>query len=260
MTYFGFLALFVGTPSLILALVNWRDRRRGRLLPRELRAFAPGHAAVALALAALLYTTPWDNYLVATGVWYYDPTRVTGIVLGWVPLEEYVFFVAQTALVALWFLFVARRLPSAGGGLRGPLRWQSAAGVGVLWLLAVVLLGLRWPPGTYLGLELAWFLPPVILQLTFGGDILWLHRRQVAAALLPAVAYLTAADGVAIEAGVWTIALEQSTGVLLGSLPLEELVFFAVTSLLIVFGMTLILAEDSIRRLNAWTRRLAVRR
>ena len=60
-------------------------------------------------LLAVVYTTPWDNYLVATGVWYYDPQLVSGIVLGWVPIEEYTFFVLQTILTSLVLLFVARR-------------------------------------------------------------------------------------------------------------------------------------------------------
>ena len=61
-------------------------------------------------IIALLYTTPWDNYLVATGVWWYDPALVTGLTLGWVPIEEYTFFILQTLLAGLWLAFLARRL------------------------------------------------------------------------------------------------------------------------------------------------------
>ncbi len=60
-------------------------------------------------LVALAYTTPWDNYLVATGVWYYDPARVWNIVLGYVPLEEYLFFVLQVTLTGLITLWLIRR-------------------------------------------------------------------------------------------------------------------------------------------------------
>lgn len=52
-------------------------------------------------MIALIYTTPWDNYLVASGVWFYDPARVWNIILGWVPLEEYIFFILQTILTGL---------------------------------------------------------------------------------------------------------------------------------------------------------------
>ena len=52
-------------------------------------------------MVAVLYTTPWDNYLVATGVWWYDPHLVAGLVLGWVPIEEYTFFILQTLAMGL---------------------------------------------------------------------------------------------------------------------------------------------------------------
>ncbi len=60
-------------------------------------------------LAAVLYTAPWDNYLVATRVWSYDPARVWRIVLGYVPLEEYLFFVLQPVLAALITLGLLRK-------------------------------------------------------------------------------------------------------------------------------------------------------
>ena len=63
-------------------------------------------------LIALIWTTPWDNYLVATRVWWYDPALVTGLTLGWVPIEEYTFFVVQTLMAGLWLLAWMRRLPA----------------------------------------------------------------------------------------------------------------------------------------------------
>ncbi len=97
MTYPIFLVLFLVLPIAVLA---FRLRRHA--------AAGWWRAAVALAvLLALLYTTPWDNYLVATRVWTYDPARVWNIVFGWVPLEEYLFFLLQPilgALVTLWLL------------------------------------------------------------------------------------------------------------------------------------------------------------
>ena len=42
---------------------------------------------LACHLLALVYTTLWDNYPVATGVWYYAPELVSGIILGYVALN-----------------------------------------------------------------------------------------------------------------------------------------------------------------------------
>ena len=111
MTYFGVLLQFVVVPILILAALLYRDRQRGHELPVPLRFMSPWLALGALVIIAVVYTTPWDNYLVATRVWWYDPALVTGLTLGWVPIEEYAFFVLQTVLAGLWLLFLARRIP-----------------------------------------------------------------------------------------------------------------------------------------------------
>ena len=33
-----------------------------------------------LAIVALVYTTPWDNYLVKNGVWWYPSNRVLAVI------------------------------------------------------------------------------------------------------------------------------------------------------------------------------------
>lgn len=255
MTYFGFLGIFLGIPLLILGLLTFLDRRRGVDLPRDFGNFPAWLPVIILVVVALTYTTPWDNYLVASGVWYYNPELVTGITIGWVPIEEYTFFMLQPILTGLWLLWLARRLPvsaESAASFRG-LRWAVTAGLGILWLGSAALLFSGWAPGTYLGLILIWALPPIMLQTGFGGDILWRHRRLVGLAILSVTLYLAAADSLAINAGTWTIAPEQSVEIYLaGVLPLEEFVFFLITNVLIVFGITLALAAESRERLDAF--------
>jgi len=251
MTYFAFLAWCVGIPLLLLALMNWWADRRGRQLPRTLQSWPAAAVITAHVLVALLYTTPWDNYLVATNVWWYDPQLVTGIVLGWVPIEEYTFFIVQTIMTSLWVLYLARRLPlkpmpPASEGIR--LRLFSAGIVTLLWLASVVILASGWQPGTYLGLELVWALPPVMLQLAFGADILWRYRSLVLWGIAVPTIYLAAGDLVAIRAGTWTIDPQQSTGILLAGLPMEEFIFFLLTNTLVVLGTLLVLAAESHER------------
>lgn len=91
MTYPFFLLVYLIIPILFL----------GFLLRGEWRQTWWLRAALFTSVIALVYTTPWDNYLVATGVWHYDPARVWNIILGWVPLEEYMFFVLQTLFTGL---------------------------------------------------------------------------------------------------------------------------------------------------------------
>ena len=257
MTYAGYLAVFLCIPLLAVAVLAWRKASRRSRRWRCLAWFALAvHVVV-----AVVYTTPWDNYLVATGVWWYDPGRVTGVTLWWVPLEEYCFFVLQTLLTGLWLIWLSAK-DDAPSPLRGeasggqPLvgwRWQpwraglaAAAVLSLIWLVAVAILGAGSKTGAYLALELAWFLPPIVLQLAVGANILWQLRRVVLLAIAPPVLYLSITDSLAIAAGVWTISGQQTTGLRLGGvLPLEELVFFALTNTLIVFGMVLMLVIGS---------------
>src|SRR5512142_2737525 len=100
MTYALFLAVFLAIPIVILLWLLRRSLRRTELVWLGL-----------LMGIALIYTTPWDNYLVANRIWWYHPDLVTGITIGWVPIEEYTFFLLQPLMSGLWFLFVSRRVP-----------------------------------------------------------------------------------------------------------------------------------------------------
>jgi lycopene cyclase domain-containing protein len=253
MTYFGFLLQFVGIPIIILLGLHLLLYLRGRKIPDTLQGMPAIPALLAHIAVALIYTTPWDNYLVATRVWWYDPTLVTGIVIGYVPIEEYTFFLVQPIMTGLWLLLLAKLLPfgDAGQWARPGLRRWSVGLAGVVWLVSLVMLIARWQPGTYLALELVWALPPIILQLGFGADILWRYKGLVLLSLLPAALYLSAADAIAIGSGTWTIDPAQSLNIYLGGiLPVEELIFFFLTNILLVFGMTLVLARESHDRLH----------
>jgi lycopene cyclase domain-containing protein len=258
MTYFGFLFRFVLPPLVLFAAWVAMDWRRGRRLPQTLQGWSPWAALAVHVVLAVAYTTPWDNYLVATGVWWYDRELVTGFTIGWVPIEEYTFFVLQTVLAGLAVMALARYLPAQKGESRGRLRVIAPAGLGVVWLASAVILASGWEPGRYLGLELIWALPPLMIQLAFGADIIWRHRRLALGTALGLALYLAATDSLAIGAGTWTINPQASTGVMvLGVLPIEELLFFLLTSTLVVFGMVLTMAVESQVRLMALIRSLA---
>ncbi|GAB4579753.1 MAG: lycopene cyclase domain-containing protein [Anaerolineales bacterium] len=264
MTYFGFLLRFLVVPILVLAgLEVWAARKRGE-------GTVPKWPIWLMVVIAVVYTTPWDNYLVATGVWWYDPDLVTGFVIGWVPIEEYTFFVLQPIMVGLWLAWWARPLtpgpspaeegrralsphlplPPEKGGQRW--RWGGLGVAGLVWLIAVGILAAGWKPGTYLGLELGWALPPVMLQLAFGGDILRRHWKLTLLGVIPPTLYLSAMDSLAIFSGTWTIDPAQSTGIMLGGvLPVEEFVFFLLTNVLVTCGLVLVWAPESRERIRA---------
>ena len=78
-------------------------------------------AVITLPILAVVWTTPWDNYLVASGVWRYNPKKVWNVILGYVPLEEYLFFVLQTWAVAFPSILILRQM-SAGRPVQGTRR------------------------------------------------------------------------------------------------------------------------------------------
>ncbi|WP_439027935.1 lycopene cyclase domain-containing protein [Haloarchaeobius sp. DT45] len=228
LTYAGFLVLFVVAPIVGLAAAS---RWQGRLLLRE--GLVPTALMVAVALA---YTTPWDNYLIGQGVWWYGPGAVA-LTIGLAPLEEYLFMAFQPVLAALWFYTLRWPLVHPDGELSGRVRlagtagWLAASALGVWFLTA--------QSTYYLGAILAWACPVLALQWAVGGHYLWAVRRSLAPVVALPVAYLWAVDWYAIRLGIWTISDEHTTGTGLFGLPVEEMVFFLVTTLLVVQGIVL---------------------
>lgn len=257
MTYFGFLIRFLFIPILVFLVITYLDNKRNK----QIHGFRSGRAvwsAIAIhVLLAVVYTTPWDNYLVATGVWYYNPELVTGILLGYVPIEEYTFFVVETILAGLWWWFLARRFYPRGEGLEVREKFQpnkqlvylSTCLLTSLWLVFTYLFFFGDEQWTYLAITLFWALPPLMIQMLFGADILWHYRKLVFWAILVPGMYLSLMDIVALEETTWAISPSQTTGILFfGILPLEEVVFFFITNIMLTFGLTLLLADVSQER------------
>jgi len=236
MSYLQFHAVFVIPPILALLLVN-----------RGFPAVAPGRRVALfglglMALVALVYTTPWDSYLVARGVWGYGEGRVVGT-LWRVPLEEYLFFVLQTLLAGLW-LYHLLRLRDRAGLLLVAKGHRAARYVGTtVWVLAglVGVVLMRGEAGLYLGLVLAWASPVLALQWAYGGRLLWHARRVLALGVAVPTAYLWVADRLAIGADIWSISERYTLGINPFGLPVEEMVFFAITTLMVVQGLMLFL-------------------
>jgi lycopene beta-cyclase len=258
MSYLTFHLLFIVPPLAVLLLAVPAARRRF------------GNRALwtlpAVAAIALVYTTPWDNYLVYRGVWFYGADRVLGTI-GYVPVEEYMFFLLQPLLTGAWMYALLLRgggawLP-AGTGVRAgedvtgrtsapaaagtadlliPAAGPRAVGVGVYLLLAACgLLALTYSAGLYLGLILVWAAPVLAAQWYFIAPAAVQLRGRLALAIAVPTLYLWAADRVALGLGIWTIAPEHITGVHLFGLPLEEAAFFLITNVLVVQGVLLFL-------------------
>jgi lycopene cyclase domain-containing protein len=235
MTYLQFHLVFILPPLVLLLL--WA-RPRGKALI----------AYLLMPLIALVYTTPWDNLLVAREVWGYPDGRVL-FTIGYVPIEEYLFFVLQPLLTGAlaYKLATTSPPPASGPGL------ARVIGGGVTLLVAalgVMLLGLG-DNNLYMGLILAYFAPVFVLQWAFGGDLLWAWRRTLFLAVAIPTLYLWLADWFAItRAGIWWISETWTLGIKPFGLPLEEATFFLVTNLAIVQGLLLAWHPASLKRLR----------
>lgn len=252
MSYSGFLVIFLGIPIALLSLITIYDYQRGKWMPSALHSFKSWKVLIGLCSVALIYTTPWDNYLVATSVWCYDINLVSGIVFGYVPIEEYIFFLIQPIMTGLLFLLIVRYLPINPQKANNPKIRIFATSIAVAgfafftFLLIMTVINDIFRPMTYLSLELSWALIPIIIQFAFGADILWRHRNAILLTIIISTIYLSWADSIAIAGGTWTIDPEQSLNWLIGGvLPIEEFIFFLITSTLVTLGMTLLLAEES---------------
>jgi lycopene beta-cyclase len=240
MTYLQFHFVFI-LPPLLLLLLTLRGARQ------QLGARTVWILPV-MALIALLYTTAWDNYLVYRGVWWYGADRVIATI-GYVPVEEYLFFLLQPLLTGAWTYHVLMRrgVREAQPRLSRTSMLESisspaAAGV-VFYALAAAggAFALTTTSGLYLGLILAWAAPVLALQWPFIARIVRSDPRSFALSMAVPTLYLWIADRIAIGAGIWTIAPQYTTGLHLFGLPMEEAVFFLVTNLLVVQGVLLFL-------------------
>jgi putative membrane protein len=127
-----------------------------------------------------------------------------------------------------------------------------------LWLISTYLFFFGDTKWTYLSIILFWALPAILPQFLFGADILWHYRKLVFWAIMVPGTYLSLMDILALSETTWSISKSQTTGVLFfGILPLEEVVFFFITNILITFGMTLLLATISQARFAGIRERLS---
>lgn len=214
----------------------WRSRR---ITDDVRRTWRPALTTVMLMpVVAIVYTTPWDGWLINNRVWWYSPGSVVSTLFG-IPFEEYVFMAGQPLITGMWTIAVVRwsRVTRRDQILRRADRW-TAGGLWLVLALCGAVLAVAVPPARYLGSTIAWFGLPLALQYFVGADVLFGQRANLVRGMSVTPA-LWLADGVAISAGAWHIGEEFTTGLTLIGLPVEEALFFLCTNLLVVNSVLL---------------------
>jgi lycopene cyclase domain-containing protein len=248
MTYREFLGLVLAPGVVAMASVLAFRAARSRGVDYPLRA-----ALTCLGVivpVAVVFTTPWDSWLIANSVWWYPPGSVLGTVFR-VPFEEYLFMIGLTALTGCWTISAALGAPRARPVPDQPRRrivtslaWLVAAAAGGIAMLYT-------QRAMYLGSLFTWFGIPLSLQAFYGADVLHAARRVrwAGLALTPLV---WVADAVAIHAGAWQISGTRTVGVSFAGLPMEEAVFFFLVNLLVINSIVLVTESELADRDGRW--------
>lgn len=234
MTYLEFHLIFLLPP--IAAMLYMGKRRKGYFSAKRIWSL------LIIICIAFAYTTPWDNLLVKTGVWGYGIDRVLGT-WGYVPVEEYMFFILQPILTGLFLYHILKTNTEAKGddvinSYAGTAHWVGTLSYTYLSLLGMLLLQYS-DQYYYLALILVWACPILAFQWAFGGNYLWKNRSIFFIAVSIPTVYLWIADRIAIELGIWYISSTYTTGAHVFGLPIEEATFFLVTNLLVTQGVML---------------------
>jgi putative membrane protein len=207
-------------------------------------------AAGLVLLAVLVFTAPWDNLAAKWGIWGF-PREKYSLRLGYLPVEEYAFFILQSVNVMLAIRALFHYVPN----------WQNGQGVrierGSLVCLAVsivpwllILFQLWWlrrrgGPCVNYAVHLTWFLPIIYAQWVLAPYLFLGHAGMLLVVTLGFGSYYTLADYVAVRSGTWFFDEKQITGLkFAGLLPWEEIVFFFLTSLLVAQSYLLLLPSD----------------
>lgn len=121
---------------------------------------------------AVIATTPWDSYLISTRIWVYPGNALVGPTFFKIPAEEVFFFVIQTCITSLLYLFLSKpilhpiylRNEQSGPDRK---RLQSWRWFGTLVGLVLIISGAlmvkdrgRW---LYMGLIIVWAIPFVLV-------------------------------------------------------------------------------------------------
>jgi lycopene cyclase domain-containing protein len=240
MTYLRFHLIFNLPLLILLAALSWS-------VPWTVEE---GEALGLVLLAVMIFTTPWDNLAAKWGIWGF-PREKYSLRLGYLPVEEYAFFLLQSVNVMLAVRALFYFFPDWQMGQEtevGEWRLICLAASVIPWLFVTMsLLWLRRKAGPRVNyaIHLAWFLPVIYAQWVFASPLFWGHAGLLALVTAAFGIYYTLADLAAVRAGTWFFDEKQITGVKLGGiLPWEEIAFFFLTSLLVAQSYLLLLPSD----------------
>lgn len=198
---------------------------------------------ILLPIIAFVWTTPWDNLIVRNRAWSYH-RHCIWFTIGYVPIEEYFYFIIQSLISTLWCTLITRwTLPNLYLTPSTPAR-RPLAPFAVATCVVCFVLGLQASvPAThtyYFGMISWWSSMPLALLLW--GSIDFVRNMGVGAGFIPfaisvlgPTLYLWSSDIYALRRGTWHINQATSLNMFpIPDLPIEEMLFFLVTNVILV--------------------------
>ncbi|KAF8309327.1 terpenoid synthase, partial [Clavulina sp. PMI_390] len=204
-----------------------------------------------LLIVAVVYTIPWDSYLIRSHVWTYPPDAILGPKFLDIPAEELFFFIIQTHITSVIYLILSktvlhvtllseshnkRRQSSARIRAIGLTICYSGIALGI-WLVWTSIGGDD-QGGLYLGLILVWSFPVLtFLWHVASSHIIALPLYTTGLPIIIPTLFLWVVDTLALHRGTWVI--ESGTKHewhLWMNLDFEEALFFVLTNIQVTFG------------------------
>lgn len=196
---------------------------------------------ITISTVAVIYTTPWDSYVIYNGAWTYPPERVLAVI-GIVPIEEYMFFVIQSVMTTLWTLLCVRWTIPCFSFNYNKSSYNLIRWIPILLLSIITVMGYKLAiPGQntfYMGCILCWACP-VLIFMWYGAGNFFVKKivPSLIAIIVPTV-YLWRVDQIALKNNIWHISESASLNIFfIDDLPVEEAFFFFVTNLFIVLAV-----------------------
>ncbi|MEZ5405062.1 MAG: lycopene cyclase domain-containing protein [Verrucomicrobiia bacterium] len=194
---------------------------------------------IGLCLIVLIFTTPWDNWAVKRNLWNFPKEKILFRIF-YCPVEEYLFFLTQTVQACLLTDIFRSYFFNKNISLPAP-NFRLASALALVWVVFFFLSKKISRPLslTYLWHLLFWMLPVVFFQWTLGG--FWIQQFPlVISTTLSLGTSLWIFDLVAVHQKIWFFDERQTLNLkLFRLLPLEEMLFFYLTTLMVVQGFLL---------------------
>lgn len=121
-----------------------------------------------LATIAVAYTTPWDSYLIHSGVWAYPSEAVFGLRPLGIPSEEFFFFVVQTYITGMLYILLVKATVGPAVLARSmqrssKTRWLVIGALSMLFAAGMVMVNHETRSFFYMGLILIWSMPVITI-------------------------------------------------------------------------------------------------